>query len=483
MFDSAAKASPLLGLSQRSPPANILAEQSLLGAILANNKAFDRVSSFLCPEHFADPIHGRIYKAISDRINSGRLADAVTLKGDFENSGILGDVGGTAYLAQLLTAMVGIINAAEYGESILDTWRRRQAIDIGEMLVNGAFDGSEPAQELCLNTAVSLDRLSSVNQNQPSASMDESIVSALERSEAAFLNGGFIGHQTGFTKLDSMMGGLEAQCVYYAAGRPGMGKTSLATQLMEGVAKIEGKPVLFRSLEMSKEQVIMRMLSQKTGIPLNVFRTGQWKSPEVSNQWARQIGEAGKYLRELQIRICDQGAQTVEAIASEARTWKRLHGDLGLIVIDYLQLLKPRTDRFGRTESTTQLSNDLKKLAKDLNCPVLALSQLNRGPENREDKRPQLADLRDSGSIEQDAEAVIFLYREAYYLERERPKHDVAGSESEHLAKVDEWQQKLDGIRGQAEWILAKQRNGPTGIIEMLWDESTTTFKDKEMFA
>ncbi len=486
--------SPLLGLSQRLPPSNVQAEQALLGALLANNRAYERVSEFLIPEHFADPIHGRIYQAIQRRIEAGQLADAVTLKTEFEHSGVLEEVGGTAYLAQLLTAMVGIINAGEYGRAIHDAWLRRQLIDIGETVVNNAFgadpelDGAkqiESAEHALFQLATEGDARGGF------VSFERALTDAIHGAEQAFRRSGHVsGLTTGLRDLDAKMGGLQDSDLLILAGRPGMGKSACATKIASGAAKallagaratdpnaVAKACVALFSLEMSAAQLATRLLSEEARVSSDRIRRGDISQRDFDNfvQVSREIAS-------LPIEIDDTPAITLSALRTRCRRLKRTKG-LALIIIDYLQLMRPAagTRPENRVLEIGQLTQGLKAIAKELNVPVLALSQLSRAVESREDKRPQLADLRESGTIEQDADVVMFLYRDEYYLEQKMPK-DVAFDNTEKFnAAMDDWKQKMERAHNKAELIIAKQRHGPTGTIPLFFEGEFTRFADIDL--
>ncbi len=478
---------PLLGLSQRMPPSNVAAEMALLGALLANNRAYERVSDFLAPEHFADPINGRIFQAVARRIDQNQIADPITLRGEFEHSGILDEVGGTAYLAQLLTAMVGIINASDYGRAIYDAWVRRQLIDIGEVVVNNAFgaeaelDGTkqiEAAEQQLFDLATrgrSDDRM---------VMFEKALTNAINVAAAAFKKpGGVSGLTTGLRDLDRKTGGLHKSDLLILAGRPGMGKTALATKIAFGAArslmveagapKTQGSVVIF-SLEMSSEQLATRLLSEESRVSTERIRKGDIGERE----FVRFVG-VSKELQSLPLYIDDTPAITLSAVRTRCRRLARTRG-LSLVVIDYLQLMRPSpgTRTESRVLEISAITMGLKALAKELEIPVLALSQLSRAVESREDKRPQLSDLRESGSIEQDADAVMFVYRDEYYLQQRAPKQMAFDREDQFQTAVDKWQRDMESVHNKAELILEKQRHGPTGKIELFFEGEFTRFAD-----
>jgi replicative DNA helicase len=484
-----------MGLSQRLPPANLQAEQALLGALLANNRAYERVSEFLIAEHFADPIHGRIFQSIARRIESGQLADAVTLKTEFEHSGILEEVGGTAYLAQLVTAMVGIINAGEYGKTIHDAWLRRQLIDIGETVVNNAF-GAEAeldAKEQIELAEQTLFQLATTGGNDGGfVTFERALTDAIMGAERAFHRSGHVsGLSTGLRDLDSKMGGLHPSDLLILAGRPGMGKSALATKIAFGAAKAltaaarETDPnamakaqVAIFSLEMSAEQLATRLLSESARVSGDRIRRG-----DIAQKDFDRFVEVSREISTLPIQIDDTPALTLSALRTRCRRLHRTKG-LALVVVDYLQLMRPSagTRPENRVLEISQITQGLKALAKELAIPVLALSQLSRQVESREDKRPQLSDLRESGTIEQDADAVMFVYRDDYYLEQKMPK-EVAfdGSPDKFHTAMDEWQQKMSKAHNKADLIIAKQRHGPTGNIPLFFEGEFTRFADLDL--
>ncbi|HEY8290219.1 MAG TPA: replicative DNA helicase [Acetobacteraceae bacterium] len=486
---------PLLGLSQRLPPSNVQAEQALLGALLANNKAYERVSEFLAPEHFADPIHGRIFQAITRRVEAGQLADAVTLKAEFEHSGILEEVGGTPYLAQLLTAMVGIINAGEYGRAVHDTWLRRQLIDIGETVVNNAFGADAElggSQQIEAAEQALFQLAADGGGNGGFVTFERALTDAILGAERAFRRSGHVsGLTTGLRDLDTKMGGLHPSDLLILAGRPGMGKTALATKIAYGAAKalqaearardphaLPRAQVAVFSLEMSAEQLATRLLSEEAQISGDRIRRG-----DIGQKDFDKFVQVSRDIAALPIQIDDTPAITMSALRTRCRRLKRTNG-LALVVVDYLQLMRPAagTRPENRVLEISQITQGLKAIAKELAVPVLALSQLSRQVENRDDKRPQLSDLRESGTIEQDADAVMFVYRDEYYLEQKMPK-EVAfdgGGDKFHTA-MDEWQQKMGKAHNRADLIIAKQRHGPTGTVPLFFEAEFTRFADLDI--
>ena len=470
-FDSPLPGLP--GLSQRQPPSNDRAEMALLGALLANNKAYERVSEFLAPDHFVDPVHGRIYQSISRRVEAGQLADGITLKAEFEHSGALDEVGGTAYLAQLLTAMVGIINAGEYGRAIHDAWIRRQLIDIGEVVVNNAFGApGELDGKAQIELAESeLFRLAK-DGGSPSGfvTFETALTEAIRGAERAFKNAGHVsGLSTGLRDLDKKTGGLHPSDLVILAGRPGMGKTALATKIGFGAARAlqrdaqdrgpdivsKGSVAIF-SLEMSSEQLATRLLAEEARVSGDRIRRG-----EIGQKDFDRFIQVSREIASLPLHIDDTPALSLSAMRTRCRRLQRTQG-LSLVIVDYLQLMRPSigTKQENRVQEISQITQGLKALAKEMSIPVIALSQLSRAVESREDKRPQLADLRESGSIEQDADMVMFIYRDEYYLQQRAPKQMAFKTENEFQDALQKWQRDMETVHNRAELLIEKQRHG-----------------------
>ncbi|HUC17619.1 MAG TPA: replicative DNA helicase [Acetobacteraceae bacterium] len=481
---------PLLGHALRRPPTNLEAEQALLGALLANNKAFERVSEFLVPDHFADPIHVRIFEAIRRRVETGQLADAVTLRAEFEHSGVLEEVGGTAYLAQLLAATVGIINAGEYGRTIHDAWLRRQLIDLGEVVVNRAF-GAEPeltARDQVEAAEQSLYDLATRGAGEGGfLNFERALAQAIESAERAFRRTGHVsGLTTGLRDLDAKTGGLHPSDLVVLAGRPGMGKTSLAVCIAVGAARAllavsagnsKRPAVAIFSLEMSAEQLATRVLAEQARISGDRIRRG-----EIGQRDFDRFVAVSREISSLPLEIDDTPAITLSALRTRARRLKRTRG-LALLVIDYLQLMRPAagTRPENRVLEISHITQGLKAIAKELEVPVLALSQLSRAVEAREDKRPQLADLRESGTIEQDADSVMFIYRDEYYYAQRAPKQMSFESEERFQEATEKWQRDMERVHNRAELFLAKQRHGPTGKIDLFFEAEFTRFADLDL--
>ena len=481
----------LLGLSLRTPPRNDQAEQALLGALLANNKAYERVSEFLAPEHFADPVHGRIYRAIQRRIEAGQLADVVTLRAEFEHSGLLDEVGGPAYLVQLLSAMVGIINAGEYGRIVHDCWLRRQLVDVGETVVNRAFGAEaelDAKEQLEAAEQALFDLAKDGGTEGGYVTFERALTDAVLAAERAFSTpGGVSGLSSGLRDLDAKTGGLHPSDLMILAGRPGMGKTALATKVAFGAAKAlvrqaqEEDPnavpkgcVAIFSLEMSADQLATRLLSEASRISGDRIRRG-----DISQRDFDRFVEVSRELATLPIVIDDTPAITISALRTRCRRLKRTRG-LDFVVVDYLQLMRPAagTRPESRVLEISMITQGLKAIAKELSVPVMALSQLSRAVESREDKRPQLSDLRESGSIEQDADMVMFVYRDEYYEQAREPKIIAFENDDKFQEAHAQWQQRMEQVHNKADLIIAKQRHGPTGTIKLFFEGEFTRFGD-----
>jgi replicative DNA helicase len=478
----------------RQPPANTEAEQALLGAMLINNAAYHRVAEFLLPEHFGNAVHGRIYAAIARLIERGQIADPVTLKNLFDQDGALTDIGGAQYLAQLVNAAVTIINAEHYGRMIHDLYLRRELITVGQDIVTEAFehDLDDPATEQIERAEARLFELASSGQAEGGPrEFRVALTSAITMAQAAFKRDGrIVGVATGFTDLDKKLGGLHPSDLIILAGRPSMGKTALATNIAFNAARAwqpardpdgridltkqaeDGAVVAFFSLEMSAEQLATRILAEESGTSSDRIRRG-----EIRREDFDKFVMASQRLAAVPLYIDDTPALSVAALRTRARRLKRQHG-LGLIVIDYLQLMRPSASRNGpenRVQEISEITRGLKAIAKELNVPILALSQLSRAVEQREDKRPMLADLRESGSIEQDADVVMFIFREEYYRSRQPAQHENE-SQEKFNQRIEEWRELMERITGIAEVIIAKQRHGPIGTIKLFFEPETTKF-------
>jgi replicative DNA helicase len=466
----------------RQAPHNLEAEQALLGAILVNNESMDRVSAFLDPQHFYDPLHQQIYEVAGKLIHVGKQATPITIRTFFETAEpISPTLTVPQYLGTLAANATTIINAEDYGRTIYDLATRRALIIIGEDLVNNAYDSP-----VDLTPRVQIEeaegRLYSLAEQRKYGSgflgFGDALTTAIEMAAAAYERDGHLsGLSTGLTDLDSKMGGLQSSDLIILAGRPSMGKTALATNLAYNVAKaykaeqqsdgslktIDGAVVGFFSLEMSAEQLATRILSEQAEIGSEKIRRGMITEPEF-----RKLVEVSQEMSRIPLYIDQTGGITIAQLAARARKLKRQKG-LGLLIVDYLQLLSGSSGRNdNRVQEITQITTGLKALAKELQVPIIALSQLSRQVEQREDKRPQLSDLRESGSIEQDADVVMFVFREEYYVERTKP--------SEGTAEFAEWMTKMQSVSGKAEVIIGKQRHGPVGMVELAFESHLTRF-------
>jgi len=465
----------------RSPPLNVEAEQALLGAILVNNDAFDRVSDFLKPEHFVEEIHRRIFEIAGSLIRAGKVATPITLK-TFLGEHDLGGVTVQQYLARLAAEATTIINAFDYGRTIHDLAVRRDLIQIGEDVVNVAYDApvdSSPRDQI----EEAERRLYAVAEggryDGGFQRFSDALKTAVDMAAKAYeRDGSLSGVATGLTDLDRYMGGLQRSDLVILAGRPGMGKTALATNIAFNIARayrgetrpdgttvaVDGGMVGFFSLEMSAEQLATRIIAEQSGVPSYKIRRG-----DITESDFQQVAEAVREMQSVPFYIDQTGGISIAQLTARARRLKRQRG-LDLLVVDYLQLLAgSRTARNdNRVQELTEITTGLKALAKELNVPILALSQLSRQVEQRDDKRPQLSDLRESGSIEQDADVVLFVFREEYYLKNKEPR---PGTE-EHVA----WMNEMERAHGRAEVIIGKQRHGPTGTIELQFEAELTRF-------
>jgi replicative DNA helicase len=468
----------------RIAPHNIELEQALLGAILVNNEAFYRVSDFLEPRHFFEPIHQKLFEIAASLVRVGKTATPITLK-TFLPSDI--DIAGLTvaqYLARLAAEATTVINAADYGRTIYDLAIRRSLIGIGEDIVNTAYDSPSDArpQDQIEEAERSLYELAETGRYDGGFQrFAQALSTAVEMAAHAYQRDGRLsGLATGLRDLDRMMGGLQKSDLVILAGRPGMGKTALATNLAYNVAKAweggvradgriestNGGIVGFFSLEMSAEQLATRIISEQSEIASYRIRRGEIEPSDFD-----RIAEAAREIEQLPLYIDETGGLSIAQLAARARRLKRQRG-LDLLVIDYIQLLTGSARRAaeGRVQEVTEITTSLKALAKELNIPILALSQLSRQVENRDDKRPQLSDLRESGSIEQDADVVMFVFREEYYLRNKEPR---PGSQ-----EYFDWQAEMEKVHGRAEVIIGKQRHGPTGTVGLQYKADVTRFSD-----
>jgi len=461
-------------------PHNIEAEQQLLGAILVNNDIYDRISSLVKHDHFYEPVHQRIFEIATARIAKNALASPVTLKAFMEDDEGLKELGGAAYLARLAAAAISAYAARDYAQMIYDLAVRRDLIRLGQDIAAQAqkMDVASEPKEQIVEAEQRLYKLAEQGVAERGfQSFLKAVTDAVQMANAAYQrDGGLAGISTGLIDLDKKLGGLHPSDLLILAGRPSMGKTSLATNIAFNIAKayrtgrrpdgtegaIEGGAVGFFSLEMSAEQLAARILSEAAEVPSEQIRRGDMSEAEF-----RRFVEAAKSLESCPLYIDDTPALPISQVAARARRLKRTHG-LDVLMVDYLQLLRG-SSKESRVQEVSEITQGLKAIAKELNIPVIALSQLSRNVESREDKRPQLSDLRESGSIEQDADVVMFVYRDEYYREREKPGED-------ELDKMATWQAKMESVHGKAEVIIGKQRHGPIGTVELSFEGQFTRF-------
>ncbi|MFH6784019.1 MULTISPECIES: replicative DNA helicase [Methylobacterium] len=466
----------------RVAPHNIDAEQALLGAILVNNDAFYRVSDFLLPEHFMEEVHRRIYEVSITLIKAGKLASPITLKtylGDADLGGLT--VG--QYLARLAAEATTVINSEHYGRTIYDLALRRRLITIGEDLVNGAYEApveTSPREQIEATERRLYELAETGKYDGGFQKFSDALTAAVDMAAKAYQREGRLsGIATGLSDLDAKMGGLQASDLIILAGRPGMGKTSLATNIAFNIAKAyvgekqpdgsiatkNGGIVGFFSLEMSAEQLATRIIAEQSGVASYKIRRGDIRPEEFY-----KITDAARDMQTIPFYIDQTGGISIAQLAARARRLKRQRG-LDLLVVDYLQLLSGSSKKGdNRVQEMTEITTGMKALAKELAVPIIALSQLSRQVEARDDKRPQLSDLRESGSIEQDADVVMFVFREEYYVKNKKPR--------EGTEEFFTWQAEMDRTLGKAEVILGKQRHGPTGTVELQFDAEITRFSN-----
>lgn len=467
----------------RQPPHNIEAEQALLGAILVNNEAHDRVSQFLSPEHFYDPLHGQIYDVLTKLIQAGKQATPITLKTFFENiEPIDAHLTVPQYLGRLAANATSILNVEEYGRTVYDLSTRRSLILVGEDMVNAAFDSPvdfPPEHQIQEAESRLYDIAESGKYGQGFESFGSALTTAIEMANNAYQRDGHLsGLSSGLTDLDGKLGGLQGSDLIILAGRPSMGKTALATNIAYNIARQfktekgsdgteivkDGAVVGFFSLEMSAEQLATRILSEQAEISSEKIRRGM-----IDEEEFRKLVTVSQEMSRIPLYIDQTGGISVAQLAARARRLKRQKG-LGLLIVDYLQLLTGnRRSSDGRVQEVTEITTGLKALAKELQVPIIALSQLSRQVEQREDKRPQLSDLRESGSIEQDADVVMFVFREEYYVERQKPSET-------NVEETLKWQEEMSLVHGKAEVIIGKQRHGPTGSVPLSFEAQFTRF-------
>ncbi|WP_337181694.1 replicative DNA helicase [Shinella sp.] len=468
----------------REAPNNVEAEQALLGAILVNNDAYYRVSDFLKPIHFHEPLHRKIYELAGDTIRMGKIATTITLKTHLPADGKVGDLTIPQYLARLAAEAVTIINAEDYGRAIYDLALRRSLINIGEDMVNIAYDAplDMPPQTQIEDAERRLFELAETGRYDGGfQSFNDAVAQAIDMAGQAFeRDGSLSGISTGIQSLDGRMGGLQRSDLIVLAGRPGMGKTSLATNIAYNIAAAyepevqadgsfkarNGGVVGFYSLEMSSEQLATRIISEQTEVSSSKIRRG-----DISEADFEKLVACSQMMQKVPLYIDQTGGISIAQLSARARRLKRQRG-LDCLVVDYIQLMTGSgKSSDNRVQEITQITTGLKALGKELNVPIIALSQLSRQVESREDKRPQLSDLRESGSIEQDADVVLFVFREEYYVKNLEPR-------DEFDPKYEEWKMKFEAVKGTADVIIAKQRHGPTGTVKLAFQSEYTRFTD-----
>ena len=476
-------------LPATEPPHNLAAEAAVIGAILFDNNVHQRIADVVASPDFYAPAHQEIYAVAERMIQDGRVADGVTLREHFERDDTLSQIGGAVYLAELLESAAFGPEVVDYAKMIRDLAVRRELVQIGAGISTRALapeQGQEGGEQVQLAERELFALAERGTTSKGFWSFNEAAEQSLHMAEAAFKRDGKIaGIATHLDDLDDKLGGLHRSDLVILAGRPSMGKTSLATNIAFNAAKackremdaagnkktVDGAQVAFFSLEMSAEQLATRIIAERTGISSHQFRQGDFDKGDFE-----KIREAVTELQNLPLYIDDTGGISISQLAARARRLQRMQG-LDLIIIDYLQLITAGSGGKGnenRVQELTQITMSLKALAKDLNVPIIALSQLSRQVEQREDKRPQLSDLRESGSIEQDADVVLFVFREEYYLERMEP--DTGGGNVQAQEKWNEWHEKMQRLHGTAEVIIGKQRHGPIGKVLLAFDARVTRF-------
>ena len=462
-------------------PHNIDAEQALIGTLLINNEVFDVVNAVVQSEHFFDPVHARIYDVISQKIQKNALASPVTIKPFFEGDEALKELGGSSYLVRLASASISSFAAKEFAVLIRDLSLRRSLLNVANDMSQRATTMSvdQTAEDQIVEAEQALYNLSSLGKEDSGfQSFVKSTVDAIKVANKAYQQeGNLSGLSTGLIDLDKKLGGLNPSDLIIIAGRPSMGKTALATNIAFNIAKQNinadeitkksesplGTVVGFFSLEMSSSQLASRILSEASKVPSDQIRRGEMTENEF-----RRFVEAAQQLESCTLYIDDTAALPISTLTARARRLKRTYG-LDVLIVDYLQLVRPASSKDNRVNEISEITQGLKAIAKELDIPVIALSQLSRQVESREDKRPQLSDLRESGSIEQDADIVMFVYRAEYYKEREKPgDHDIEATLK--------WQDEMSQLHGKAELIIGKQRHGPIGSVDLSFESQFTRF-------
>ena len=473
----------LASQSARELPNNLQAEQNLLGAILLDNSITDNLDDALHADYFYDPVHGKIYEAAMRLIGRGQLANAVTLRAFFDGDQSFGDDDPEQYMNDLVDGVISVSEAGDYAAIIYETYLRRSLIKIADQIAHEAArpDIDQPATQQLEKAEQYLFSLAEKDTVDTGLrGFDTVLTEAIEMAQlAANSDGHLSGVSTGLTDLNKLMGGLHRSDLLILAGRPGMGKTALATNMAFHAATTtrtgeRSVPVAFFSLEMSADQLGTRILAEAAELDSEAIRRGRLKKAEFA-----QLVDASARISDAKFFIDDTPGLSISQVASRARRLKRTHG-LGLIVVDYLQLLSAQIGvrAENRVQEISNISRSLKNLAKELDVPVIALSQLSRAVEQRDDKRPNLSDLRESGSIEQDADVVIFVYREEYYLSKGEPEQKESETTEKYNERYDRWRERLERTNGKAEVIIAKQRHGPVGVVNVAFEARFTKFGD-----
>ena len=460
-------------------PHNLEAEQALLGCLLFDNGAYERLYDGLQPRHFYEPFHQRLFAVIEDQIRVGHLAEPIVLLDKFKNDQAFQDLGGIRYFADLVDRAPPAANASDYARVIYDLALRRDLIRLGGEIAKSAV-GQQNARDQIEAAEAQLFAMAETGSSSSGfVTFSDAVAGALNHAEEAFhRDGGLAGVSTGLVDLDKQIGGLHKSDLIILAGRPSMGKTALATNIAMNIAKnyayepqpdgtrktVRGGVVAFYSLEMSADQLAGRLLADASGVASDKIRKGEINPGEFV-----RIKDAAMEISASPLYIDDTGGITLAKLTARARRLKRTSG-LDCLIVDYLQLVTigDTGGNMNRVQEVSTITMGLKTLAKELAIPVIALSQLSRSVESRDDKRPQLSDLRESGSIEQDADIVMFVYRESYYVGRSEPREGTP----EHLT----WQEDMDRLRGTAEVIIGKQRHGPIGTVKLSFDENVTRF-------
>ncbi|MDB5848188.1 MAG: replicative helicase [Rhodoferax sp.] len=467
----------LRGISQRATPTNLQAEQAVLGGILCDNRALGQFDTFLRAEHFADPINAKIFTACTKRIRSGGVADAITLKAEFENSGLLDDVGGFNYIVDLMKCMVGTRYISGYGRAIVEAYVRREMIQAGEALVNRSFgDGQDISAVVAEHMrAMELATYGLVDgMDRQAVSLNDAMDAALADADAMARGEKTLGVSTGMASVDAVIGGMEPGTLNVLAGRPGSGKSALGHKWALNAARA-GVGVLEISLEMTATALGRRTLSAAAGIPLAALRAGE-HAP-----YARQLIQARQELHDLPLSIEDGGSMNAADILAKGKAAKKRHG-LGLLLVDHLQIVKAEAAdiRNGATAMMTAISHTMKAIAKELEIPVILLSQLNRGVESRDDKRPTMGDLRQSGAIEEDADTVGFVYRPELHLSKSVPDQREGETSEKYAARVTDYHDQKSRLDGKAELIFEKVRDGEPIAVPLKFLKASATFAEAD---